>query len=380
MIRTSLLVVAVACVAPVSLAGQMAEPTPHRLGGPQAVLAEAFSAVRGTRELSSGKLLVADWIEERVALVDLDAGTVRDWVTKGPGPDEVRLPAGLVPMAGDSTLIVDLGNGRLSVLGPAGRISRTMRAERPGMEEVYGVGADGALYFPVPVWAAGASALPDDSVRLVRLDPATGTPRPVAVVQGWRSRSDIRKPSMLPRIPTVGYASRDAWTRSPNGDLVIVRGGDYHLDIVGADGRLRSGPSYAAAPRPVTEADKALFVEGFLAANPTSGRGPDGGMGHSPIPDETEIARLVSSTEFASLHPHFAGAPIVAADGRIWVARDGARGSPRLYDVFDAAGKRVAVVELPPGRVVTAVGARGVYAVTEGALGLQTLERYPLPG
>lgn len=379
MVRFILAALALGFASPVSISSQQASPAPVRLAPPDATLQEAFSSVRGVRELASGKILVADWIEERIALVDLGAGTVEDLVTVGAGPDEVRLPAALVPMTDDSTLIVDLGNSRLSVLGPGGRIARTIRADSPGMGGVHGVASDGALHFAVPAWAERAGALTDDSVRLVRMDPATAGIRQVAVLQGSRSRSDIRSPSMTPRIPIVGYASQDAWTLSDAGNIVIVRGGDYHVDVIRADGTRRAGPSYAEEPRRVTDADRRAFVEDFLRTTPTSGRGPDGGMGHSPSPDEAEIVRFMSGTEFAERHPHFKGGPIAAPGGGVWVARSGTLDAPVIYDVFDDAGRRARVVELAPGRRVMAVGRRGVYAVVETEFGLQTLERYPLP-
>lgn len=364
-----------------SVAAQSDPPAPlRRLSRPDAVLAEAFSSVRGVRELSSGAVLVADWIEERVVLADLEAGSVGDRLTPGQGPGEVRLPAGLIPMPGDSTLLVDLGNSRLTVLGPDGRAARSIRADRAGMTGVRGVDPDGALYFAVPAWAEAGRALPADSVRLVRLDPRSGTSRVVAVIQGSRFRSDARAPSYEPRIPIGGYASQDAWVLSSAGDVAVVRGGDYHLDLVRRDGTSRSGPSYAT-PRPaVTDADRRRFILDFSASSPTSGRGPDGGMGHTPPPDEPEVARLLRTTEFAATHPQFTGSPVAAPHGRVWVGRSLSSRAPSVYDVFDPDGRRSVTVELPAGRSVVAVGERGVYAVVESELGLQSLERYPPPG
>ena len=54
-----------------------------RLTTPDAVLSDAFSFVRGVRELANGQLLVADWVEQRVVLVDLAAGSTRDVITEG---------------------------------------------------------------------------------------------------------------------------------------------------------------------------------------------------------------------------------------------------------------------------------------------------------
>jgi len=367
----------------VPLAGVAAQSGPDAprlsLGRRDAVLTDAFSSVRGVRELASGALLVADWIEERVVLVDLDAGSVADRIGTGEGPGEVRLPSGLVPMPGDSTLLVDLGNARLSVLGPDGRAVRTIRADRPGLTGVRGVDTDGGLYFAVPAWAEAGRALPDDSVRLVRLDPRTATTRVLAVLQGWRARSDARAPAMEPRIPMVGYAAQDAWGLTSSGEVVIVRGRDYHVDVIARDGARRSGPAYASAPQPVTDADRRRFIAEFSASSPTSGRGPDGGMGHSPPPSDAEIARLMRTTEFAEVHPHFASGPVETPGGRVWVGRPLVPGAPSIYDVFDGDGKRATTVELPPGRRVLAVGVRGVYAVAESELGLQSVERYPLP-
>lgn len=372
------LVVAASLVAlPAAVAGQV--PT-WSLGRAEAVLPDAFSSIRGVRELASGRVLVADWIEERVALVDLDAGTATDRVTRGPGPQEVRLPSSLVPMRGDSTLLVDLGNSRLSVLGPDGRIARSMRADRPGMTGVRGVDPQGGLWYAVPSWAAGADALSGDSVRLVRHDPANGAVRQVAVLLGTRWRSD-QGPSREPRIPVIGYGTQDAWALLPDGALVVVRSLPYRIEVTPAGGRPGAGPRVECVPRPVTEADRVAFVREFLASSPTSGRGPDGGMGHTPSADEAEIRRFVRGTEFAETHPCFdAGRVIAAPEGRTWVGRGGPAGEPETFDVFDGSGRPVATVRVPAARRIVAVGERGVYAVRTGEQGLESLERYRLPG
>lgn len=355
-----------------------AQQPPVPLGRPEAVLADAFSSLRGARELSGGRLLLADWIEERVVLVDLDAGTVTDVMRTGPGPDEVRLPSALIPMAGDSTLVVDLGNSRLTVLSPSGMAVRSIRAERPGMTGVRGVDARGGLWYAVPAWASGADPLPDDSVRVVRHAP-DGTPRAVAVVQGSRMRSDAGSPSREPRIPVVGYAAQDAWTLLPGGAMAIVRGGQYRVEVVAADGRRTVGPPNAGRPRPVTDEDKRRFVVDFMASSPTSGRGAGGGLGHSPAPDESEVARFVRTTQFAEVHPWFEGSPTAAPGDRVWVRRAGPPGEPVLYDVFGADGRRLRTFSLPAGRRILTVGARGVYAAYADELGLESVERYRLP-
>jgi len=73
------------------------------MAAPDAVSASPFSLVRGARELPDGRLIVTDYLEQRVD-----------------GPRPCRRGAWRVPAAGpaavvpcDSTLLVDMGNGRL---------------------------------------------------------------------------------------------------------------------------------------------------------------------------------------------------------------------------------------------------------------------------
>ncbi|HTL04720.1 MAG TPA: hypothetical protein VL241_03175 [Gemmatimonadales bacterium] len=350
-----------------------------KLSTPNASLAEEFSSIRGVRELADGRLLVSDYIDQRVVLVDLARKSLVSMVTKGGGPREARLPTRLVPAQGDSTLLVDLGNNRLLLLDGAGRPVRTIPAEGFGFLGVRGVDAAGAFYYAVPGWADQAAQLANDSVRVVRWSPRTGTTETVAVVQGERMRSDIRQPARTPRIPTVGYASQDGWLLSDTGVLRIVRAGGYRIESRGRGAPL-IGPSYAYQTPLVSSADRVAYVREFLATTPTSGKGENGGMGFSPAASEAEIAAMTQGTQFAERHPMFdAGRVVAAAGGRLWVGHPALQGKPVLYDEFDEAGRRLRTIELLPGRRVLSIGRQGVYVVAESELGVQHLERYPLP-
>lgn len=350
-----------------------------RLDRPDRTLTEPFSFVRGVRELSSGRLLVADWVENRVVLADFASDRCTDVITEGPGPQELRLPLGLVRHRGDSTLLIDYGNTRVSVLGPDGRVAYTLRAEAPGVTGVRAITEAGELLFAVPGWAERERSLPDDSVRIVRWRPGAEERPEVAVIQGTRMRKD-RSPAMQPRIPTVGYAAQDAWVVTPAGAIVIVRATPYRVEIIGTDGARRVGNALPSTSRPVTGEDRRRFIREFSAGAGQSGRGPDGGMGRAPAVDEAEVTRLLGTTEFALEHPPFdAGAVLADTRERVWVGRSAEPGRPRRYDVFDLTGRRVLEVELPAGRRIAHVGAHGVYAIAEDADGVQTIERYRAP-
>ncbi len=358
----------------------LAAAQPVKLTQPDATLAEPFSFVRGVRELSTGQVIVADWIENRVVMADFASNTVRRLMREGPGPQEVRLPSGLVRLRGDTTLLYDDGNNRSHILAPDGRSLRVILADIPGRGGIRGVDATGAFLYGVPAWSEGPKALPNDSVRIVRWDMrAQGEPSAVAIVQGTRYRKD-RSPAMQPRLPMVGFASQDSWVVAPNGSLVIVRAMPYHVEIHAGGRAPVVGPSYATATRAVTFDDKKRFIREFSDGSAVSGRGPNGGMGRGPQITDAEVVRMAGTAEWAERFPPFdASAVVSGADGRTWVGAPLHPSTPPRYDVFDLTGRRVLQVELKTGRRIVHVGARGVYTVVENEDGEQVIERYRLP-
>ena len=100
------------------LAGTAQAQSVLRLTEPEAVFPESFSFVSAVRALPDGRLLIADPLENALKLVDMAAGTVSIVGRVGQGPDEYRQPDAVWALPGDSTLLVDLGNGRLVTLGP----------------------------------------------------------------------------------------------------------------------------------------------------------------------------------------------------------------------------------------------------------------------
>ncbi len=346
------------------------------LGAPESVLAEPFSQLRGVRELASGALLVTDWLEQRLVLVDPGFRTATRLGRIGAGPQEYRLPSTLLPMAADSTLLVDLGNARLAVLAPDGRIARVVPADQPGLASPGGVDDRGRLYFAMPAWARGPSALPEDSIEVFRHDPRTGRTARVAIIRGMTPAAN-RGPRLTPGFPMIAFAPQDLWRVSPAGEVVIVRSGDYRVERVG-DAGSRSGPAYRYDTEPIRPADRTHFVREFMARAPTSGRGPDGGMGLSPVPSDDEVARIAAANEFAATLPMF-DAAVLAPDGELWVQRGRHAGAAVRYDRFNPAGVRIGQVTVTAERRVVGIGQRFVYLAATDQDGLETLERHLRP-
>ncbi len=83
---------------------------------------EGFGLLSNVRELPDGRVLVADPLGQILAALDMDAGTMDFWGREGGGPQEYRQPDAVHALPGDSTLLVDLGNARLTVIAlDAGR-------------------------------------------------------------------------------------------------------------------------------------------------------------------------------------------------------------------------------------------------------------------
>jgi hypothetical protein len=82
------MVLALLCLA---LPARLSSQTPLASDRPVVFVPSAFSQVRGVRELPSGGLLVADWIEERLVIVDLRDGSLVGSAGPGAGPEEIRL-------------------------------------------------------------------------------------------------------------------------------------------------------------------------------------------------------------------------------------------------------------------------------------------------
>lgn len=161
-----------------------------------------------------------------------------------------------------------------------------------------------------------------------------------------------------------------------------MRSVDYHVEWLTLGGASTRGPAVPYRRRPVTEADKTAFVRAFLARSPMSGRGEDGGIGHTPSEFQSPqaVAEMVRTNEFAAVLPPFEpGGAWVGPGGTLWVERSTPAADAPELDVFDRQGRRTAQVALPAGREVVGFGTRTLYAVVADDVGLQTLERYAIP-
>jgi hypothetical protein len=376
---TGALVVAVTAVA-TPLLGQEV----HQLGSPSAQSAEPFSQISGLRALSDGSLLVSDGLEGRLLSVSADLSAARPLGREGAGPTEYRTPDMLYSLAADSTLMVDLGNGRMAVLTPSGDIVRTIpMSSGEGMQMQLmlpgGVDNEGRVFFRGMGMMGGG--IPD-SAEVKMFDPRTEDASTMASVKlpemneqtsgGANNQNSIIRPVPLSR--------QDDWTVTPGGDLVLARSGQasYWLEFVNTGGA-RRGPEIAYSPHRVGNADKDDWVDGMsnaLGIGITNNNGrmqttfSRGGRG-APDPDEFE---------WPETKPAFpAGALSISSDGNVWLLRHTAAGEPPTYDILDMQGQFLGSVILPEDRTLEGFGDGSVYLSRSDDLDFVWLERYDMP-
>ena len=360
-----------------------------QLGDAEAAWAEAFSVVSTVRELPGGRVLVADPLGQVVVSLDMDAGVADTIGGVGEGPAEYRQPDAVWPLPGDRTLLVDLGNGRLTVLSPELEFGETRpyavadaAAGTMVIAIPQGVDVAGRLYFR---GMPGFDEDPD-SLRILRTDLETEETDSLGM---FKRQSNTREESgdaanQSVRITPIPLSPQDAWGVAQDGRVVVVRAGDYHVDWLQADGSITSGPPVPYTPVSIGQREKEEWRDSQSETGGTLGIQATIANGDMRIIASRGGALddddALDAYPWPEVKPAFYSRPVpVDRMGRAWVRRHLRAGEPPRYDIVDGAGSLVLIVELPMGRRVVSFGDSALYAVRMDEFGLQYLERYAVP-
>lgn len=364
-----------------------------RLSTPAASFPEDFGAIQTVRELPDGRVLVADPLGKALYVVDMAAGRRELIGREGQGPGEYRQPDAVWPLPGDSTLLVDLGNGRLATLGPdlgfGSTSAITVGEPRMGGPMVFaipqGVDEEGRVYARAMGGGMGAGAYPD-SAEILRIDREARTADPVAKfkIQSVTRQTSGGANDRAVAIAPVPLSPEDAWGVAADGSVILARCGDYHLERIAPDGTVVRGPGVAVEPVRIGTAEK----EEYLAEQGRAGGGIQVGvnvvngqmsMSFARGGRDTD-SRAIDQYTWPEVKPPFYGGRIpVDPENRAWVRRHVQAGEPSTYDVFDATGDRVGSVLLDNGKRIVGFGRDAVYVVAFDEFDLNYLERYALP-
>ena len=375
----------------------------YELGEPEAVSGD-FASVNGIRTRPDGSLLVADATGGELVLLDLDLGTRTVVGGRGEGPGEYQAPSRIWALPADSTLLLDIGNNRLTVLAP----DLSFGATRPMFEmdpdggivllNPQAIDGAGRMYSttgfsmnlgsPDATGGSGSDSLPVLRTTLDDLAPDTVArlaPRSAAPFEMRSNRGD--RMVTMQRAP---YSASDSWGVAPDGSVAVARAADYRLEWISSDGSVRSGAPVAWDAVPVGQAEKEAWVReqsgrSVQAATFVTGGGggvsPSSGIGGAPRRGITfgSGSDDIDDYEWPETLPPFTGSILVDPEGRAWLRRHQPVGAPFQYDIFTPDAEHAGTVEMAEGHTVRGFGDGVVYATFRDEVDLVYIERYRLP-
>src|SRR5256714_8314512 len=249
---------------------------------------EALVSLAAVRQLPNGNVLVNDQGGRRVLLMDSTLnvlGVVADSSSSASSAYGPR-PGGLIPYRGVSTLSVDPASLSILVIDPVGKIASVMAGPRPNDVSFLtggpfgnpGFDSKGRLVYrsfagPTgpPRGANGAFVPPvfPDSAAIVRFDLASRKLDTAGFLKVFRpvmtmsqdANGGVRMQSMLNPLAVV-----DDWVVTSDGAIAIVRGRDYRVDFIGADGTRTTGEKIPYEWQRLTDEDKIAFIDSTKAA------------------------------------------------------------------------------------------------------------------
>ncbi len=401
-----------------SLSAQ-SRPAIRQLAPAVATTTDSIGAVTNVRALPGGRLLINDIVSRRVLLLDSTMKVISVVADSTPSTANAYgpRPGSLIAYRGDSTLFVDPASLSMLVIDPQGKLGRTMSVPRAqdAMMLSSGLGAyysNGHLvYRGMPqmqmrmAGAPGAGGTPQvevpDSMAIVRVNLQSRVLDTVSFVKIPRTRPIISRQDdkisvsvEINPLPVI-----DEWVTTSSGDIAILRGKDFHVDWVGADGQRRSSPKVDFDWKRMTDDDKAKLVDsvskilekqftsgsaggnalqaGFQSMMGGAAGGPapqvqmrfemragDGAGGPVRAPQMTQPKlTVVSASELPDYQPpFFANSARADLDGNIWIQTIPTKPQPAgvVYDILNKDGKAIDRVLIPEGRSILGFGPNGV--------------------
>jgi hypothetical protein len=299
-----------------------------------------------------------------------------------------------MPYVADSSLFADYGSQSILVLGPTGRVARSMAPLnsrgppiRPGLNSG-GVDDRGRVIYLSPIRTEAGLGAAGDSVALIRVDLETRRVDTLASLN--RNPTRVSHERLADGTPVVTLVTNplpaiDEWAVLTDGSIAIVRGHDYHIDWIRPDGRRESTPRMPFDWKRLLDEDKQKLIDSArsaLAASLSStatgggasrsaggdrGRGGDAGAMANPGMLKREF---VSPKSIADFYPAIRpGATLPDRDGNLWILPATSARSLHgelVYDVVNAKGELFRRVRAPIGRAVGGFGRGGVVFLISG--------------
>ncbi len=409
MIKHSLFLIAAAS----SLAAQT--PTVHLIRAPEAASKQVLTNVTAVRQLPGGRVLVNDIGRRQLLSFDAALTTVTVVADSASGGANAYGPGpgGLIAYAGDSSLFVDPRDLSMFVIDPTGAIARVAAVPRSQDASTIGSNTFGSPAFDpkgrlvyrggmsriMPkVDAKGNFSMPElpDSSAIVRVDLVSRKLDTAGFIKIAQTKMTVNRTergiSMTSEINPMQIV--DDWAVLSNGTIALIRGRDYHIDLIDADNKTTSAAKVPFDWARLSDEEKVAVIDSAKTAmdrartSPSANNGMyvgagsggaqrmqimtmDVGGGGSPTQGKADGAAaglppldFVSPSELPDYRPVFtAGAARPDLDGNLWIrtsaTRAGVSAGP-IYDVVNSKGELVDRVQVSAGRQIVGFGTGGV--------------------
>lgn len=337
------------------------------LGPRTATLAEEFTQIGTVRELSDGRVLIADTGDDRLVVADLRSGAVRSIGRRGAGPSEFESVGRLIALSADSTLLLDSGNGARWLILAGDSIVRTVTSADSSMRvartSIHGAARDGSvLGTKFALAAPDAGGVQRADAVVLRIDRATGR---VDTVTRTRGRGVGRRPapgSTNVISFAIVLAVDEQALLFPDGWVAVVRQEPYRVEWHPPRGPPVVGPEIPWSSPKVDDAEKQAWMQRLRASG-------------------SRFPFTVEQLPFADVVPPFDENSLRALpDGRLLIKRmrwSGSRGNE--YDIVDRSGRRTGTMVLPDGQRIVGFGDGVVFIAAADDDGIQRLERHRWP-
>jgi hypothetical protein len=306
----------------------------------------AFGAVTGVALLSDGRIVVADGIARHLKFFQADGSYERTVGRAGSGPEEFGAVSALLVLAGDTLVVADRANQRVSRIDPQGKWLGGRRVPRDeGFPSDWDIGPSGMLasFLELPYQLVGDQPLP---TPVVRLDSTFS----VADTLLWLPPRGFYSSSASGQEFRYHPGEPDFCLRS-SGGLVSGHSDRYELLLHNDDGVLQRIVRLSRPKVPFTDQDQSVVLDQVAEVLTERGRAPE------------RIAQRQSGTRFETVYPAF-GAIHCGPSGSVWLqrlrpwsslaedelSRMGIAGTPPPapeFDVFDANGRFMGIVHVP---------------------------------
>jgi hypothetical protein len=391
--------------------GAQQPPAVRLINTPDASSKPILGLPVAVRQLPGGRVLVNDIQKRQLLMFDPALNTtvvVADSIAGGAnayGPG----PGAIIPYFADSTLFVDPRDLSMFIIDPAGSITRVAavpRSQDAGMLGSNMVGSPaldskGHIVYrgplmrmaPAPTAKGAPFAFPEipDTVAIVRVDLTTRKIDTAAFYKTMKTKMNVVQSdkgiSITSEINPMQIV--DDWTVTDDGTIAIVRGRDYHIDWVDADGHITSSPKIPFGWQQLSDDEKVAVIDSARAAmesaraqmaagNATTAAGGErgvvmafgmvagggGGARQSGAAPAMPPMNFVNPSELPDYRPVITqGSAKADLDGNVWIrtsaTRAGAVAGP-IYDVVNRKGELVDRIQIPSGRQIVGFGKGGV--------------------